>query len=110
MHRPFRYTFTKTIPTTFPDPRKSYKGRRVFFTFRYRTGPHSPWQWVNSQFGTPDGEIILQPPVDPLFLGPFPLNLDPGWNIRKLSSEAPDAQLYLIESTNPIPRADGPNA
>lgn len=110
MHHPFRYTFTKTIPTPFPDPRKSYKGRRVFFTVRYRTGPHFPWQWVNSQFGTPDGEIILQPPVDPLFLRPFPLNLDPGWNIRKLSSEAPDAQLYLIESTNPIPRADGPNA
>ena len=110
MHHPFRYTFTGTVPTPFPDRNKSYKGRRVFFTVRYRTDPHSPWQWVNSQFGTPDGEFILQPPVDPLFLGPFPLNLDAGWNIRKLSSECPDAQLYLIESTDAIPRTEGPDA
>jgi hypothetical protein len=110
MHHPFRYTFTKTLPTPFPDRHKSYKGRRIFFTVRYRTDPHSPWQWVNSQFGTPDGEIILQPPIDPLYLGPFPLNLDPGWNIRKLSSEAPDAQLYLVESTEAIPRTEGSNA
>ena len=110
MHHPFRYTFTATVPTPFPDRKKSYKGRRVFFTVRYRTDPHSPWQWVNSQFGTPDGEMILQPPVDPLFLGPFPLNLDPGWNIRKLSSECPDAQLYLVESTEAIPRSEGSNA
>lgn len=110
MHHPFRYTFTKTLPAPFPDRRKPYKGRRVFFTIRYRTDPYSPWQWVNSQFGMPDGEIIFQPPVDPLFLGPFPLNLDPGWNIRKLSSEVPDAQLYSIESNESIPRREGPNA
>ena len=110
MHHPFLYTFTKTLPTPFPDRHRSYKGRRIFFTVRYRTDPHSPWQWVNSQFGTPDGEIILQPPVDPLFLGPFPLNLESGWNIRKLSSECPDAQLYSIESTEAIPRTEGSNA
>lgn len=110
MQHPFRYTFTKTITAPFPDTQKSYKSRKVGFTLRYRTDPHSPWQWVNSQFGTPDGEIIFQPPIDPLYLGPFPLNLEPGWNIRKLSSEAPEARLYSIESTEPIPRIKGEDA
>ena len=74
------------------------------FTVRYRTDPNSPWQWVNPQFGTRDGEIVFQPPIDPNYLGPFPLKLDHGWTIRKLSSDAPGALLYLLESNEVIPR------
>lgn len=62
-------------------------------------------------FGTPDGELILQPPIDPNFLGVSPVDLHDGWSARKLVSEAPDARLYSIESSEAIPpAADGQDA
>ena len=53
-------------------------------------------------FGIADGELILQPPIDPNFLGASPVDLKQGWWSRKLTSEAPGARLYAIESTDPI--------
>lgn len=101
-----RYTFTANLNSPFPASDKVHRGRRVPFTIRYRIDPDSEWQWVYHNFGISDGELILQPPVDPNFLGVTPIDLQSGaWSARKLVSEAPDARLYLIESSEPIPPA-----
>ena len=102
----FRYTFTGVLPNPFTDPSKTYKGRYIRFTFRYRTNSDQPWQWVKDQFGTADGELLIQPPVDPNWVSASPVELVPGWNTRKVTSESPDARLYYIESTQPIPDSD----
>jgi hypothetical protein len=77
----------------------------VPFTIRYRIDSDSEWQWVYHNYGIADGELILQPPIDPNFLGPAPVDLRPGWVTRKLTSEAPDARLYSIESSEAVPPA-----
>jgi hypothetical protein len=100
-----RYTFTGNLDSPFPASDKVHRGRRVPFTIRYRVDPNSEWQWVYHNFGIADGELILQPPVDPNFLGVTPIDLQSGWSARKLISEAPDARLYAIESSEPIPPA-----
>ena len=103
-YKVFRYTFTGSLPSPFLDPGKTYKGQSFSFTVRYRTDSHSPWQWVNTQFGTRDGEVILQPPIDSHFLGPFPLDLESGWKISKRACDCPDARVYLVESSDAIPK------
>ena len=108
--RAYRYSFTNTIPAPFPDARATYKSRRVGFTVKYRTDSLSPWQWVKTQFGTKDGEIVFQPPVDPNFARTFPMTLEPNWNVTELASQAPDARLYLIKSTEDIPRTSNQEA
>ena len=65
----YRYIFSGILPSPFTATDKVYKGRRVPFTVRYRIDPNSEWQWVYHNFGIDDGELILQPPVDPNFLG-----------------------------------------
>jgi len=102
-HKVFRNTFTGSLPTPFPDDGKTYKGRKFAFTVRYRINRDSEWTWVHDNFGHRDGELILQPPVDPNFLAASPVELQKGWNLRKLTSEAPEARLYAIESSSPIP-------
>ena len=62
---------------------------------------------MRDNFGIRDGELILQPPVDPNFLGAAPVELKEGWITRKLHSEAPDARLYSIESQTSIPPNQG---
>ena len=85
-----------------------YKGRRVPFTVRYRIDSHAEWQWVYHNFGTNDGELILQPPIDPNFLGASPIDLKNGWIARKLASDAPEARLYNIESSEAVsPATEG---
>ena len=98
-----RYTFTGNLASPFTSTDKVYKGRRVPFTVRYRIDPSAEWQWVYHNFGTLDGELILQPPIDPNFLGASPIDLKPGWIARKLASEAPEARLYNIESVEAVP-------
>ena len=100
-----RYCYTGNLDSPFPLSDRIHRGRRVPFTVRYRVDPSSEWQWVYHNFGTSDGELILQPPVDPNFLGVSPVDLVDGWSARKLVSEAPDARLYSIESSDGIPPA-----
>lgn len=97
------YTFEGNLPTPFPAEARTYKGRKVSFTVRYRINPDEAWTWVHANFGTSDGEVILQPPVDPNYLGGSPVELYNGWFTRKLNSEAPGARLYSIESALTIP-------
>ena len=101
-----RYTFSGNLTSPFTSTDKVYKGRRVPFTVRYRIDSNSEWQWVYHNFGVNDGELILQPPIDPNFLGASPIDLKSGWIARKLASEAPDARLYNIESVEVIPPAE----
>ena len=102
----YRHTFTGTLPSPFQEIGKTYKGRNIKFTVRYRTSHTEPWQWVYDQFRTTDGELILQPPVDPNWVNASPVEVEPGWSTRKLNSESPDARLYYIESTQPISQPD----
>ena len=102
----FRCTFTGVLPNPFTDPSKTYKGRYIRFTLRYRANSDQPWQWVKDQFGTADGELLVQPPVDPNWVSASPVELVAGWSTRKVPSECPDARLYYIESTQPIPDFD----
>ncbi|RMD40466.1 hypothetical protein DV735_g4650, partial [Chaetothyriales sp. CBS 134920] len=97
-----RYTYSGNLASPFASHDKVYKGRRVPFTVRYRIDQHSQWQWVYHNFGIADGELILQPPIDPNFLSSSPVDLKDGWWSRKLTSEAPGARLYAMESTEPI--------
>ncbi|RMZ75744.1 hypothetical protein DV737_g5153, partial [Chaetothyriales sp. CBS 132003] len=97
-----RYTYTGNLASPFASHDRIHKGRRVPFTVRYRIDQHSQWQWVYHNFGIADGELILQPPIDPNYLSSSPVNLKAGWWSRKLSSEAPGARLYAMESTEPI--------
>ncbi|KAK5949185.1 hypothetical protein OHC33_009726 [Knufia fluminis] len=98
-----RYTFEGNLPTPFPTAGKTYKGRQVSFTVRYRINPNEAWTWVKDNFATGDGELILQPPPDPNYLGGSPVELHKGWHTRKLASEAPEARLYSLESSTTIP-------
>ena len=98
------------MPTPFSDSSKTYKGRLLKFTLRYRTNNDQPWQWVREQFGMADGEIILQPPIDPNWVSASPVELVSGWNTRKVHSDSPEARLYYIESTHPMARPDSNNA
>ena len=106
----YRYTFSGNLDSPYVSPDKTYKGRRVPFTVRYRIDPTSEWMWVYHNFGIEDGELILQPPVDPNFLGASPVEISEGWVIRKSSSDAPEARLYTIESAHAIPTPDEKNA
>lgn len=99
----YRYAFEGSLPTPFPAEARTYKGRKVPFTVRYRINPQEEWTWVWDSFGTSDGEVILQPPVDPNYLGGSPVEVHDGWHTRKLASEAPGARLYSFESTMTIP-------
>ena len=101
----YRYTFSGNLTSPFTSTDKVYRGRRVPFTVRYRTDSSAEWQWVFHNFGIGDGELILQPPIDPNFLGASPIDLKQGWIARKLTSEAPDARLYNIESQEAVPAA-----
>lgn len=106
----YRYTFSGNLDSPYVSPDKTYKGRRVPFTVRYRIDPNSEWMWVYHNFGIRDGELILQPPVDPNFLGASPVEINGGWIIRKTPSDAPDARLYTMESAHPIPTPEEGNA
>ncbi|RMZ88523.1 hypothetical protein DV736_g4240, partial [Chaetothyriales sp. CBS 134916] len=97
-----RYTYTGNLASPFVSHDKVHKGRRVPFTVRYRIDQHSQWQWVYHNFGIADGELILQPPIDPNYLSSSPVDLKTGWWSRKLPSEASGARLYVMESTEPI--------
>jgi hypothetical protein len=100
-----QHVFEGILPCPFVDPEKTYTGRRIPFTIRYRDNESSPWQWVRDQFGVKDGELIWQAPIDPNFLGGSPVDLHDGWQTRKLVSEVPDARLYSIDSSLPIPNS-----
>jgi Raffinose synthase or seed imbibition protein Sip1 len=104
-----QYVFEGILPCPFVDPEKTYKGRKIPFTIRYRDDEKSPWQWVRDQFGIKDGELIWQAPVDSNFLGGSPVDLEPGWQTRKLVSEVPEARLYSIDSSQPIPNSADKN-
>lgn len=106
----YRYTFSGDLKSPYTIPDKIYKGRRVPFTIRYRINSQSEWSWVFHNYGLQDGEFILQPPVDPNFLGATPFDIDEGWIARKTPSEAPDARLYSIESAHPIYVPENGNA
>ncbi|KAL2429295.1 hypothetical protein ABEF95_003510 [Exophiala dermatitidis] len=106
----YRYTFSGDLESPYVSPDKTYKGRRVPFTVRYRIDSNSEWMWVYHNFGIRDGELILQPPIDPNFLGAYPVEILDGWIIRKTPSDAPEARLYTIESSQPIPRPQEGNA
>jgi hypothetical protein len=104
-----QHIFEAILPCPFVDPEKTYTGRRIPFTIRYRDDENSPWQWVRDQFGIKDGELIWQAPVDPNFLGGSPVDLHDGWQTRKLVSEVPEARLYSIDSSQPIPNSTSKN-
>ncbi|OAL34524.1 hypothetical protein AYO20_06154 [Fonsecaea nubica] len=106
----YRYTFSGDLDSPFVSADRTYKGRRVPFTVRYRVDPDSEWSWVYHNFGIRDGELILQPPVDPTFLGASPVEVSEGWILRKTPSDAPEARLYTIESALPIPSPTEGNA
>ncbi|KAK5195847.1 hypothetical protein LTR99_002371 [Exophiala xenobiotica] len=106
----YRYTFSGDLDSPYVSPDKTYKGRRVPFTIRYRIDPDSEWSWVYHNFGIKDGELVLQPPIDPNFLGAYPVDIGEGWTIRKTPSDAPAARLYTIESSHPIPTPTEGNA
>ncbi|KIX06688.1 uncharacterized protein Z518_04664 [Rhinocladiella mackenziei CBS 650.93] len=106
----YRYTFSGELGSPYVSPDKTYKGRRVPFTVRYRVDPNSEWTWVYHNFGIKDGELILQPPIDPNFLGAFPAEIEKGWIARKTASDAPEARLYTIESAHSIHAPEEGNA
>ena len=113
MGKVYRHTFNGFLPNPFTNNASfpaTGKSQNISFTLKYRAGPGWPWLWVNIQFGTGDGEIILLPPrglentlVDSLQLGS-------DWSCEKLSSEAIGANLYSIESKQTIPRRQGSDA
>jgi len=105
-NRLYRCTFEGNLPTPFPVEGKTYKGRKVSFTVRYRINSNEAWTWVKDNFATGDGVLILQPPLDPNYLGGSPVELNNGWHIRKLTSEAPEARLYSFESSTTIPYSE----
>ncbi|KAI1613572.1 stachyose synthetase [Exophiala viscosa] len=106
----YRYTFSGDLDSPYTSPDRTYKGRRVPFTVRYRIDADTEWSWAYHNFGTRDGELVLQPPIDPNFLGAYPVEISEGWTIRKTPSEAPAARLYTIESAHPIPTPKEGNA
>ncbi|EXJ96173.1 hypothetical protein A1O1_01299 [Capronia coronata CBS 617.96] len=106
----YRYTFSGDLSSPYVSPDKTYKGRRVPFTVRYRIDSNSEWMWVYHNFGIRDGALVLQPPIDPNFLGAYPVEILDGWTIRKTPSDAPEARLYTIESAHPIPTPEEGNA
>lgn len=106
----YRYTFSGDLESPFVSLDRNYKGRRVPFTLRYRINKDAEWSWVYHNFGIHDGELVLQPPIDPNFLGASPVEVSEGWNLRKIPSDAPDARLYTVESSRPIPTPDSGNA
>jgi hypothetical protein len=106
----YRYTFEGYLPSPFPENGKTYRGRKVPFTVRYRINTNTEWQWVSQNFGVRDGEVVLQPPIDHDFLGASPVELVDGWYARKLASEAPGAKLYSTESGSAIPIPDNGDA
>lgn len=106
----YRLTFSGDLNSPYVSPDKIYKGRRVPFTVRYRIDPDSEWSWVYHNFGIKDGELVLQPPVDPTFLGASSVEIGEGWIVRKSPSDAPEARLYTMESAHPIPTPEEGNA
>ncbi|EEP77892.1 conserved hypothetical protein [Uncinocarpus reesii 1704] len=94
-----RHTFSQELE--FPTG-----GRHAAFTVKYRIDADSPWQWVNAQFGTKDGEIVFDPPRswvekyndgDPAGqLADFIRNLNPELNVEHHLSEAPGAVLWSV--------------
>ena len=106
----YRYTFSGDLESPFISTDRTYKGRRVPFTVRYRIDPNAEWSWVYHNFGIQDGELILQPPVDPNFLAASPVEVNDGWTLRKTASDAPEARLYTIESAHPISTPSEGNA
>ncbi|KAJ9652034.1 hypothetical protein H2198_008735 [Neophaeococcomyces mojaviensis] len=99
----YRHAFEGSLPTPFPEEPRTYKGRMVPFTVRYRINANEEWTWVHENFGTSDGQVILQPPLDKDYLGAGPVELKDWWHTRKLRSEAPGASLYSFESSATIP-------
>ncbi|KIW71808.1 hypothetical protein PV04_00041 [Phialophora macrospora] len=106
----YRYTFSGDLESPFVSFGRTYKGRRVPFTVRFRVDPNAEWSWVYHNFGIKDGELVLQPPIDPNFLGASPVEVEEGWTLRKTPSDAPEARLYTIESAHPIPTPNAGNA
>ncbi|KAF3483956.1 DIN10 [Arthroderma uncinatum] len=90
----FRYSFTAEIP--FPP-----SGKHAAFTIKYRTDTSAKWQWMNEQFGTKDGEIIIEPydlpsKWNPRSLDKYLLSLNTDFDIKPQRSEAPGALLWTI--------------
>ncbi|KAJ9606256.1 hypothetical protein H2200_009217 [Cladophialophora chaetospira] len=106
----YRHTFSGDLDSPYSSHERTYKGRRVPFTIRFRVDKTAEWSWVYHNFGIRDGELILQPPIDPFFLGASPVEVNDGWTIRKTSSDAPEARLYTFESAHPIPTPSEGNA
>jgi Raffinose synthase or seed imbibition protein Sip1 len=106
-----RYTFAAALKLDSDSDGENLAG----FTIKYRAGPDVPWQWVKDQFGFSDGSLIIpRSCIDSLaqtwsssIFGDHYLQQ---WNIRSLRSQAPGAELFLVESNDFIPRKGVDNA
>ncbi|KAK2766672.1 hypothetical protein FQN54_005985 [Arachnomyces sp. PD_36] len=85
-------------------------GRIAKFTIKYRATPNSPWLWVNQQFGTADGEIVLESPelergIDAapsgqaMSLDKFLNHLNNDLDVQRRRSESVGAALWSITGT-----------
>ncbi|KAL9621159.1 MAG: hypothetical protein Q9160_004410 [Pyrenula sp. 1 TL-2023] len=82
----------------------------AYFTIKYRThssGLSPSWQWVNQNFGLQDGELLIQGPPNEISSTSKTiaktLELEKDFVATQLSSEAPDAELWDIQSLASLP-------
>lgn len=111
MQNSYRHIFSShiQIPTS--------RQQSVFFTIKYRTlfsGISPSWQWVNQNFGLRDGEILLQSQSSQLSATSQSvietLSLEKDFVANQRTSEAPDAELWDIQSHASLPSSGDADA
>lgn len=93
----YRYTFAGSLELP-------VQGKHAAFTIKFRIDRSAPWQWVNDQFGTRDGELVFsdREPVRPAVpdirahLGLFVGNLNPALDLEYRVSQSPGATLWSV--------------
>lgn len=101
----YRHTFTATV-RIHPD---SDVRTIANFTIKYRAAPNRGWQWVKDQFGMSDGSLVIARGDKDRLKPSWASHIFGGryleqWNITPLSSQAPGAVLFKVESKDLIPR------
>jgi hypothetical protein len=79
----------------------------IDFTIKFRVDEYSPWQWVEDQFGTRNGEILLQKPLEsPMNIASY-LHLARDWEVEQLYVDGKSATFHLQSRTSLPPVTEG---
>lgn len=88
-------------------PVELMRHNHIDFTIKFRVDEYSPWQWVEDQFGTCNGEILLQKPLEsPMNLDPY-LHLGRDWEVEQLYVDGKSATFHLQSRTSLPPATEG---